>query len=356
MDSRIHLAGERAQPLGGRLDRLPLAGGRAQSAHGRLDRLPPQSFFLVSAVFHYLGPSLAVLLFARIDVLGVAWLRIASAAVVLALWRRPWRLLGRLGTGERWNLVALGLVLAVMNSVFYLAVDRLPLSTVGAIEFLGTVILAAAGVRTRRNAGAVVLTTAGVVTITSIRITVQPLGFAFAFANCALFMLYIVLGHKMANAAGQGPAPAGRPASIDRLAGAMVIAAVIATPWGLGGARPAFGHPIWLLAGAGVGVCSSVIPYVTDQLAMARLSRATFSLMLALLPVFATVIGAIVLRQVPTIQDAAGITLVVLGVAIHQQERKKRGIRTAGIGRTEGIPDLPGHDELRQPGRTRLAP
>jgi inner membrane transporter RhtA len=325
-------------------------------APGRLDRLPPQSFFLVSAIFHYLGPSLAVLLFARIDVLGVAWLRIASAAVVLALWRRPWRLIGRLGTGERWNLLALGLVLAVMNSAFYLAVDRLPLSTVGAIEFLGTVILAAAGVRTRRNTGALVLTTAGVVTITSIRITGQPLGFVFAFANCGLFMLYIVLGHRMANAGGRGAAQADRLASIDRLAGAMIIAAVIATPWGLGGARPAFGHPIWLLAGAGVGVCSSVIPYVTDQLAMARLPRATFSLMLALLPVFATIIGAIVLHQVPTVQDAMGITLVVLGVAIHQQERKQRGIRTAGIGRVEGIPDLPGHDELRQPGRTRLAP
>ena len=204
-----------------------------------------------------------------------------------------------------------------MNSAFYLAVDRLPLSTVGAIEFLGTVILAAAGTRTRRNTGALVLTTAGVVTITSIRITGQPLGFVFAFANCALFMLYIVLGHRMANA-GRRAAPAG----IDRLTGAMLVAAVIATPWGLSGALLAFGHPIWLLAGAGVGVCSSVIPYVSDQLAMARLPRATFSLMLALLPVFATIIGAIVLRQFPTVQDAAGITLVVLGVAIHQQERK----------------------------------
>ncbi|MFZ0189062.1 MAG: EamA family transporter [Streptosporangiaceae bacterium] len=339
MDSRIHLAGERAQP-----------------PTGRIDRLPPQSFFLVSAIFHYLGPSLAVLLFTRVDVLGVAWLRIASAAVVFVLWRRPWRLIGRLSSGECWNLLALGLVLAVMNSAFYLAVDRLPLSTVGAIEFLGTVILAAAGARTRRNAGALVLTAAGVVTITSIRITGQPLGFVFAFANCALFMLYIVLGHRMANADGRGTAQAGRPASIDRLAGAMVIAAVIATPWGLGGARPAFGHPVWLLAGAGVGVCSSVIPYVTDQLAMARLPRATFSLMLALLPVFATIIGAVVLSQVPTVQDAAGIMLVVLGVAIHQQERKQRGIRTAGIGRADGIPDLPGHDELRQSGRTCLAP
>jgi inner membrane transporter RhtA len=314
------------------------------------DRLPPQSFFLVSAVFHYLGPSLAVLLFSRVGVLGVAWLRVASAAAVFTVWRRPWRRFGRLSAGERWTLVALGVVLAVMNSAFYLAVDRLPLSTVGAIEFLGTVILAAVGVRAWRNAAAVALTTAGVAAITAIRLTGQPLGFVFAFANCALFMLYIVLGHRIANA------EAGRGASIDRLAGAMAIAAVTATPWGLSGALPAFRHPVLLLAGAGVGVCSSVIPYVADQLAMARLPRPTFSLMLALLPVFATVIGAIVVRQVPTVQDAAGITLVVLGVAIHQQERKQREIRTAGIGRAEGIPDLPGHDELRQPGRTHLAP
>jgi len=329
-----------------------------RQAPGRLDRLPPQSFFLVSAVFHYLGPSLAVLLFARVEVLGVAWLRVASAAIVFTLWRRPWRLIGRLSAGERWNLVTMGLVLAVMNSVFYLAVDRLPLSTVGAIEFLGTVILAAAGARTRRNAGALLLTTAGVVTITSIRLTGQPLGFVFAFANCALFVLYILLGHRMANAGGRGAAQEGRPANIDRLAGAMVVAAAVATPWGLGGALPAFGHPMWLLAGAGVGVCSSVIPYVADQLAMARLPRATFSLMLALLPVFATVIGAIVLRQIPTVPDVAGIALVVLGVAIHQgtaihqkttteiNQKEQRGLRTAGIGRADGIADLPGHVDI----------
>jgi len=75
---------------------------------------------------------------------------------------------------------------------------------------------------------------------------------------------------------------------------------------------------VLLLAGAGVGICSSVIPYVTDQLAMARLPRATFALMLALLPAFATIIGAIVLAQIPTVQDLAGIALVVAGVAVHQ--------------------------------------
>ena len=53
------------------------------------ERVPPHLYFVVSAVFHYLGPAFAVLLFARVDVLGVAWLRIASAALVFALWRRP---------------------------------------------------------------------------------------------------------------------------------------------------------------------------------------------------------------------------------------------------------------------------
>jgi inner membrane transporter RhtA len=93
-----------------------------------LTRLPSASYFGISAVFHYLGPSLAVLLFAHVDVLGVAWLRIASAAVVLGVWRRPWRLLCRLDRAQRWVLLALGVVLAAMNALFYLAVDRLPLA------------------------------------------------------------------------------------------------------------------------------------------------------------------------------------------------------------------------------------
>src|SRR5579863_1978739 len=104
------------------------AGG---GAPGLACRLPPQSFFLVSAVFHYLGPSLAVLLFNRVSVLGVAWLRIVTAALVFAVWRRPWRLASRLDRRGLRVLLALGAVLAGMNSLFYLAIGRLPLSTVG---------------------------------------------------------------------------------------------------------------------------------------------------------------------------------------------------------------------------------
>jgi inner membrane transporter RhtA len=308
--------------------------------------LPPASFFLVSAVFHYLGPSLAVLLFARVSVLGVAWLRIASAAVVFAAWRRPWRCWRRMTGSQQWVLIGLGLVLAAMNSVFYLAVDRLPLSTVGAIEFLGTVILATAGARTRRNLAALALAVGGVAALTDIRLAGQPAGFAFAFANCALFMLYVVLGHRIANGGPPDPAsppgaatppdpatpdPAAPPvpttppvSGIDQLGLAMLIAAVAATPAGIGSAWPAFTHPAWLLWGLGVGVCSSVIPYVTDQLAMARLRRATFALMLALLPAAATVVGLAVLGQVPTVADLAGIGLVIAGIALHRDGREGR--------------------------------
>jgi inner membrane transporter RhtA len=130
-------------------------------------------------------------------------------------------------------------------------------------------------------------------------------------------MAYVVLGHRIANT-GTGPNGERSPMSgIDQLGLCMLIAAVVAVPAGAPFALAALTHPLWLAWGVGVGVCSSVIPYVTDQLAMARLPRATFALMLALLPATATVVGLLVLHQVPTARDLAGIGLVIIGVAIH---------------------------------------
>src|SRR5437773_4550911 len=102
---------------------------------GVVAKVPPHVYFLVSAVFHYLGPAFAVLLFANVTVLGVAWFRIASAALVFALWRRPWRVFAGSSWPQRRRLLAFGVVLALMNACFYLAIARLPLGTVGAIEF-----------------------------------------------------------------------------------------------------------------------------------------------------------------------------------------------------------------------------
>ena len=270
--------------------------------------VPPHLYFVVSAVFHYLGPAFAVLLFARVEVLGVAWLRIAAAALVFAVWRRPWSAL----QGEaRRLLVAWGAVLAVMNCCFYLAIDRLPLGTVAAIEFLPVIALAALGARSRRNLQALALAVAGVYLLTDVQLAGEPLGVALAFANAILFALYIVLAHRVArHEAIDG---------IDGLAASMLVAVVVVTPLGGWEVLPVLSDPVALLAGLGVGISSSVIPYVSDQLAMARLSRATYSLMVALLPATATVIGVVVLTQVPTPAEVAGVALVIAGVALHRE-------------------------------------
>lgn len=316
-------------------------GPISTAAPGRVARvvqaLPATSFFVTSAVFHYLGPSLAVLLFTRIGPLGVAWWRIVTAAVVFAIWRRPWRLLARMTVGQRWVLLWLGIVLAGMNAVFYLALNSLPLATVGAIEFLGTLVLAAAGARTARNLVALVLAVAGIAALTELRLVAAPWGFVFAFANCAGFMAYVILGHRIAHTrpgpdhaldraggARTGGAQAMDMSGIDQLGAAMIIAAIAITPIGITAALPTFGHPLWLAWAVGVGICSSVIPYVSDQLAMARLPRATFALMLALLPAAATVMGLALLAQVPTWQDLAGIGLVIVGIVVHHDAPERR--------------------------------
>ena len=272
---------------------------------------PPHLYFVVSAVFHYLGPAFAVLLFARVEVLGVAWLRIAAAAVVFAAWRRPWRAFAGLGRSPRRLLIAWGAVLAVMNACFYIAIDRLPLGTVAAIEFAPVVVLAALGSRNARNGAALLLAVPGVYLLTDVRLAGEPLGVAFAFANAVLFALYIVLAHRVARHE--------QIAGIDGLAASMLIATVVVTPLGGAQVAEAVVDPIALLAGAGVGVCSSVIPYVCDQLAMARLPRATYALMVSLLPATATVIGVVVLAQVPSATELAGVGLVVAGVALQRE-------------------------------------
>jgi inner membrane transporter RhtA len=265
------------------------------------DRLPAETWFVGSAVFHYLGPAFAVLLFVRVGPLGTGWLRIAAAALVLWAWRRPAGLL------RDPLLMALGAVLAVMNCCFYLAIDRLPLGTVAAIEFLPVIALAALGARTRRNGLALVLAVGGVYLLTGVRLAGEPLGFALAFANAGLFALYIVLGHRVSRGSG-----------LDGLAASMVWALVAVTPLAFWDAVPAFADPVAIAAGVGVGIASSVIPYVCDQMAMARLPRATYALLVSLLPATATVIGIVVLGQLPSAQELAGVALVVAGVAVHR--------------------------------------
>src|SRR5947199_25785 len=136
-------------------------------------------------------------------------------------------------------------------------------------------------------------------------------GVAFALTNAARFTVYIVLAHRVSRRSAMG--------GVDGLAAAMLFAFVFVSPIGFAGAAHVLGDPVAIAAGIGVGVSSSVIPYVFDQLAMARLARATYALFVALLPATATVIGVVVLRQLPTAVDLGGISLVMLGVALHRE-------------------------------------
>jgi inner membrane transporter RhtA len=274
------------------------------------DRVPPHAYFIASATLHYLGPAFAVLLFERVSVVGVLWLRIATAAAAFAV-RRPWIAFESAAPKVRILLVAFGIVLAAMNLCFYIAIARLPLGTVGAIEFLGAVALAAVGMRTRRNALALLLSAIGVYALTHVHFAGQAIGYVFAFANCALFLIYVVIGHHIA-------AEHGAKKGIDILGAAMCVALIVVTPVGFLGAIPAFLAPKLLFAGIVVGLTSSVIPYVFDQLAMARLPRSSFALLLSLMPLTAAIIGIVVLRQIPGARDVLGLLFVTFGVALHR--------------------------------------
>lgn len=243
----------------------PIAGGETTGVvQQRIRTAPPDLCFLFSATFHYLGPSFAVLLFMRVEVLGVAWLRIASAAVILLGLRRPWRAVRRVARGDRLLLLAWGTTLAVMNTCFYTA----PRSEVRHWDS-----------RLR-----------------------WPTRSCSAHTSCSLI------------ASPSAPASAASTAWRSRWG----IAVVVVTPIGGWEALPAFAAPVALLAGTGVGISSSVVPYVTDQLAVAQLPRATCATMVALLPAIATVIGVVVLAQIPSPVEGAGLALVIGGVALHR--------------------------------------
>jgi len=146
----------------------------------------------------------------------------------------------------------------------------------------------------------------------AIRIGQYPFVQPWLTAKVLALVGYIVLGHKAA----QGGADSG----VERLGAAMAIACVLIVPVGLTEALSAFGTVELVLAGVGVGVCSSVVPYVCDQLAMSRLPRASFALLLALLPATATIVAAAVLGQIPTPRELAGVAFVMIGIATHERK------------------------------------
>lgn len=265
-------------------------------------------FFVVGAVSQYVGAAIGVFLFETTDPAAVAWLRCASAAVALIAWRRPWR--------TRWTRRGLaaaagfGVVTVAMNVAFFEAIARIPLGTAVAIEFLGPVAVATLGSRRRRDLLAVLLAAAGVVLLAGVEFEASLAGIGFALLAAALWAAYILLGKRVADAG----------AGLDSLAVGMAAAAMLlAVPLLLGQVlrnAAVFADPRTWLLGIGVGVLSTAVPYALDQVVLTRIGRTRFALLLALLPVTAAVVGAVVLAQRPTLTEVVGIALVVAALAV----------------------------------------
>ena len=270
--------------------------------------MPAPLLFVIGGVSMYVGAAAAVWLFDELNPAAVAWLRQFGAAVVLLAWRRPGRNSWR---GKVFWLAAIfGLVTAGMNIAFYEAIARLPLGTSVALEFVGPVLVAAIGSRTLRDVAALLLVVCGVVLIADVRWAGSTAGVLFALSAAVLWAGYIVLGKRVASA-GLG---------VDGLAVGFAVATVLLSPLALG-TGPVWTSPRLLVLGIGVGVLSTVVPYVLDQVVLRRMGQAAFALLLGLLPVTATVIGLVVLRQVPSVPEALGILAVVGGLTLRSRDR-----------------------------------
>ncbi|WP_433280513.1 EamA family transporter [Pseudonocardia xinjiangensis] len=275
------------------------------------DRVPAPVLFVAGSTSMYVGAALAVELFARLSPSAVAVLRMVGAAAVLLAWRRPARSAWR---GPRFGqAVAFGLATALMNVAFYEAIARIPLGTAVAVEFCGPVVVAAVASRRPRDVCAVVLAAVGVLLIVDVRWSGSRTGMLWALAAAALWAVYILLGKRLATA-GNG---------LDDLAVGFVVASVVLSPLLVAGgpaAAAALADPAVLALGLGLGVLSSAVPYVLDQIVLRKVGRARFAILLALLPVTATVVGLIALRQVPGVLEAVGTAAVIVAVALRTRE------------------------------------
>ncbi|NKY18076.1 EamA family transporter [Tsukamurella spumae] len=275
------------------------------------------AMFVIGAISQYVGASLGVGLFESLSPVAVAWLRGAGAGLILILALRPRR---RNWSAARLRVAALfGTVTVLMNMAFYEAIAHIDLGTAVAIEFLGPITVAVAGSRRTVDLLAAAAALVGVVCVAGVNITAVSgydgaVGVGFALLAAGLWAGYIVIGKRVADAGG-GIEGLG----VGLAAGALVLAVPALAPDLV--ARPGafLQWEVWIL-GLGLGLLSSVIPYVLDQVVLGRVGRARFALLLALLPVTATGVGAVMLGQRPGWIEAVGIALIVIAIVVTSRD------------------------------------
>ncbi len=279
-------------------------------------KIPAPILFLTSGVSQYTGAACAVGLFALMTPATMAWWRITIAALVLIVWRQPWK---RHLSAREWMASALfGVVMTGMNIAFYEAIARLDMGIVVALEFIGPVALAVCARRHWRSWLGSALALTGVVLICGISAihttTTTIIGIAYSLLAGGLWAIYMILGQRIATTR----------SGTTSLAIGCAASSVIYLPIAVHDAAYIATSPTIAIAVIAVGILSTVIPYTLDQVALHRLDTSTFAILTALLPVTSLVVGALTLHQIPAPASIAGVLCVSLAVAIVSQRERNR--------------------------------
>lgn len=267
--------------------------------------IPPWSMAVVAMLLIQVSNALSVGVIEQVGPAGTAWLRMCFGAVFLWIVARP--ALGTIRLRDVPNLIVLGAATGGMTTLFLAAVERIPLGTAVAIEFLGPLTVAAVASRHRRALVWPVLALVGVVLLTEPwhgRIDVVGVGFALAAAVC--WAMYNVFTQRVGD----------RFSGISGLALTIPIGAVLTLPWGV----PQVVHGAfswWVLAmAAGIALITPVVSFGLEMLALRRMTHSAFGTLLSIEPAFGLVVGLLLLSQSPTFLQGVGIAVVVVaGVA-----------------------------------------
>ncbi|WP_430390152.1 EamA family transporter [Dyella sp. 20L07] len=257
---------------------------------------------LISMVSYQCGASLAKHLFPQVGAQGATAYRLGLSALILLLWRRPWR---RLNSQRDWRVLwGYGLSMGAMNLVFYMSLRTIPLGIAVALEFTGPLALALFSSRRLIDFAWIALVVAGLVMLLPLRTemhALDPVGVMYALAAGVGWALYIVLGKKT-----------GAIYGADAVTLGTSIGALLAIPFGIAHAGSALLSPTLLPYALGVAVLSSALPYSLEMLALTRLPARTFSTLLSLEPAVAAMAGVALLgEQLSVLQWLAIVAIIV---------------------------------------------
>ena len=276
---------------------------------------------MVSLITLCAGTSLAKGLFPFVGAEGTTTYRLVFSTLLLMAFWRPWR--------RAWTwadvpiLVLFGATLGLMNLLFYNAIKTVPFGLAIAVEFTGPLAVALWSSKKPLDFVWIVLAVAGMGLILPLGNTmgaglqtsaIDPVGIAYALGAGACWAVYIVVGQRVADRIGAFATPMG-----------MLVAALLVTPVGISVAGSSLLNPEWMLAGLGIALLSSAIPYSLEMYSLKHLPKQTFSILLSLEPAVGALAGWLVLSEQLSTQQLCAIGLIMaasMGSAMTAGQRK----------------------------------